>query len=52
LVKVRRPSLKAIRIFIDANYKDKIPAPKPESFVDTSLVDQLECSGFIDSVYN
>jgi NitT/TauT family transport system substrate-binding protein len=51
LVKVPRPSLKAIQIFIDANYKDKIPALKPESFVDTSLVDQLERSGFIDSVY-
>src|SRR5438876_169290 len=25
--------------------------PKPESFIDTSLVDQLEKSGFIDSVY-
>jgi NitT/TauT family transport system substrate-binding protein len=51
LVKVPRPSLKAIQIFIDANYKDKIPALRPESFVDTSLVDQLERSGFIDSVY-
>jgi len=51
LVKVPRPSLKAIQIFIDANYKDKIPALRPESFVDTSLVDQLERNGFIDSVY-
>jgi NitT/TauT family transport system substrate-binding protein len=51
LVKVPRPSLKAIQIFIDVNYKDKIPALRPESFVDTSLVDQLERSGFIDSVY-
>jgi NitT/TauT family transport system substrate-binding protein len=51
LVKVPRPSLKAIQIFIDANYKNKIPAVKPESFVDTSLLDQLERSGFIDSVY-
>lgn len=51
LVKVPRPSLKAIQLFIDANYRDKAPAPKPENFVDNSLVDQLENSGFIDSVY-
>ncbi len=51
LIKVPRPSLKAIQIFIDSNYKDKVPAPKPENFVDNSLVDQLERSGFIDSVY-
>jgi len=51
LVKVPRPSLKAIQMFIDSNYKDKVPAPKPENFVDNSLVDQLERSGFIDSVY-
>jgi NitT/TauT family transport system substrate-binding protein len=51
LVKVPRPSLKAIQIFIDSNYKDKVPAPKPEHFVDNSLVDQLERNGFIDSVY-
>jgi hypothetical protein len=51
LVKVPRPSLKTIQIFIDSNYKDKVPAPKPENFVDNSLVDQLERSGFIESVY-
>jgi hypothetical protein len=51
LVKVPRPSLKAIQIFIDSNYRDKVPAPKPEHFVDNSLVDQLERSGFIDSIY-
>jgi ABC-type nitrate/sulfonate/bicarbonate transport system substrate-binding protein len=51
LVKVPRPSLKAIQIFIDSNYRDKVPAPKPEHLVDNSLVDQLERSGFIDSVY-
>jgi NitT/TauT family transport system substrate-binding protein len=49
LVKVPRPSLKAIQLFIDSNYK--VPPPKPENFVDNSLVDQLERSGFIDSVY-
>jgi hypothetical protein len=51
LVKVPRPSLKAIQIFIDSNYRDKVPLPKPENFVDNSLVDQLERSGFIESVY-
>src|SRR5262245_15625689 len=51
LVKVPRPSLKAVQLFIDSNYKDKVPLPKPENFVDKSLVDQLEKSGFIDSVY-
>jgi hypothetical protein len=42
--------LKAIRFQIDNLFKDKKPLPKPEQFVDTSLVDQLEKSGFIDSV--
>jgi NitT/TauT family transport system substrate-binding protein len=51
LLKVPRPSLRGIQMFIDSNYKDKVPAPKPENFVDNSLVDQLERSGFIDSVY-
>jgi ABC-type nitrate/sulfonate/bicarbonate transport system substrate-binding protein len=36
---------------VENQFKDKTPLPKPESFVDTSLVDQLERSGFIDSVY-
>jgi len=27
-----------------------MPLPKPEIFVDASLVDQLEKNGFIDSV--
>ena len=43
-----RPSLKAIQFMIENQFKT--PLPKPESFVDTSLVDQLEKSGFIDSV--
>ena len=51
LVRVPRPSSKAIQLFIESNYKDKVPQPKPENFVDTSIVDQLERSGFIDSVY-
>jgi NitT/TauT family transport system substrate-binding protein len=45
-----RPSLKAIQYLIENQFKDKKPLPKPEQFVDTSLVDQLEKSGFIDSV--
>jgi len=45
-----RPSLKAIQFMIDNQFKDKKPLPKPEQFVDVSLVDQLEKSGFIESV--
>jgi hypothetical protein len=51
LQKVPRPSMKAMQFMIDNQFKDKTPLPKPESFVDTSLVDQLERTGFIDSVY-
>src|SRR5919108_4658026 len=51
LVRVPRPSLKAVQLFIDSHYKDKPSAPKPENFVDLSIVDQLERSGFIDSIY-
>jgi NitT/TauT family transport system substrate-binding protein len=45
-----RPSLKALQFQIENLFKDKKPIPRPEQFVDTSLVDQLEKSGFIDSV--
>jgi NitT/TauT family transport system substrate-binding protein len=51
LEKVPRPSMKAIQFMIENQFKDKTPLPKPETFVDNSLVDQLERSGFIDSVY-
>ena len=51
LQKGPRPSLKAIRSLIANQFKDKKPLAKPEQFVDTSLADQLEKSGFIDSVY-
>lgn len=51
LQKVPRPSLKAIQFLIESQFKDKTPMPRPESFVDNSLVDQLERSGFIDSVH-
>src|SRR5205814_2044461 len=46
--KVPRPSLKAIQFLIETQFKDKTPLPKPESFVDTSVIDQLEKSGVID----
>jgi len=50
LQKSPRPSLKAIQFMIENQYPGKKPPPKPEQFVDTSLVEQLEKSGFIDSV--
>ena len=51
LIKVPRPSQKALQFMIENQFKDKKPLPKPEQFVDNSLVDQLEKSGFIDAVY-
>ena len=51
LLKVPRPSAKAIQFIIDGQFKSKTPPLKPEMFVDTSIIDQLERSGFIDSVY-
>ena len=50
LQKSPRPSLKAIQFMIENQYPGKKPLPKPEQFVDLSIVDQLEKSGFIDSV--
>jgi NitT/TauT family transport system substrate-binding protein len=44
-----RPSLKAIQFLVENQFKDKTPLPKPETFVDASLIDQLEKNGFIDS---
>jgi NitT/TauT family transport system substrate-binding protein len=49
--KVPRPSPKAIQFLIEFQFKGKTPLPKPESFVDMSIVDELEKNGFIDSVY-
>ncbi len=49
--KVPRPSAKGIQGSIESHFKGKTPLPKPEVFVDNSLVDQLEKSGFIDSLY-
>ena len=51
LLKVPRPSPKGMQFLIEGLFKDKTPLPKPESFVDNTLVDELERSGFIDSVY-
>jgi NitT/TauT family transport system substrate-binding protein len=50
LQKSPRPSLKAIQFMIENQYPGKKPLPKPEQFVDLSIVDQLEKSGFVDSV--
>jgi len=51
LQKSPRPSLRAIQFLIENQFQGKKPLPKPEQFVDTSLADQLEKSGFVDSVY-
>jgi NitT/TauT family transport system substrate-binding protein len=51
ILKVPRPSAKGIEAAIESVFKGKTPLPKAETFVDNSLVGQLEKSGFIDSVY-
>jgi ABC-type nitrate/sulfonate/bicarbonate transport system substrate-binding protein len=51
ILKVPRPSAKGIQAAIESHFKGKTPLPKAETFVDNSLVDHLEKSGFIDSVY-
>jgi len=50
LQKSPRPSLKALQFMIENQYSGKKPLPKPEQFVDLTIVDQLEKSGFIDSL--
>ena len=50
LQKSPRPSLKAIQFLIENQFQGKKPLPNPDQFVDTSLVDQLEKSGFIESL--
>jgi ABC-type nitrate/sulfonate/bicarbonate transport system substrate-binding protein len=50
LQKSPRPSLKAIQFLIENQFQGKKPLPKPQQFVDTSLVDQLEKSGFIETL--
>jgi NitT/TauT family transport system substrate-binding protein len=49
--KVPRPSPKAVQFLIEFQFKGKTPLPKPENFVDMSIVDELEKNGFIESVY-
>jgi len=46
-----RPALSAVQYLIENQFAGKKPLPKLEQFVDTSLADQLEKSGFIDSLY-
>lgn len=46
-----RPSLKAIQLLIENQFAGKKPPPKVEPFADLSLVEQLENSGFIDSLW-
>jgi NitT/TauT family transport system substrate-binding protein len=50
LQKSPRPSLKAIQFMVENQFSGKKPLPKAEQFVDLSLVEQLEKSGFVDSV--
>ena len=51
LQKSPRPSLKAIQFMIENQFPGKKPLPKPEQFVDFSIVEQLEKSGFVDGLY-
>ena len=51
ILKVPRPSATGVQAAIESQFKDKSPLPKPETFVDNSLIDQLEKTGFIESVY-
>jgi NitT/TauT family transport system substrate-binding protein len=51
LQKSPRPSLKAIQFMIENQFSGKKPLPKPEQFVDFSIAEQLEKSGFVDSLY-
>lgn len=51
ILKAPRPTPTAVRFLLEFQFKGKTPLPKSELFVDTSIVDQLEKSGFIDSVY-
>ena len=51
LQKSPRPSLKAIQFMIENQFPGKKPLPKAEQFVDFSIAEQLEKSGFVDSLY-
>jgi len=50
LQKTPRPSLKGIQFLVENHFAGKKPTMKLEQFVDFSVVEQLEKSGFIDSV--
>ena len=50
LQKVPRPTLKGVQLVIDSGMVGKIDI-KADRIVDVSIVDELEKSGFIDSVY-
>ena len=50
LQKTPRPSLKGIQFLVENHFAGKKPTLKLEQFVDFSVVEQLEKSGFIDSV--
>lgn len=50
LQKSPRPSMKAIEFLVENHFGGKKPLPKLEQFVDLSIVEQLEKSGFIGSV--
>jgi NitT/TauT family transport system substrate-binding protein len=50
LQKSPRPSLKGIQFLIETQFKDKKPLPRPELFVDLSIVDELEKSGFVNGL--
>jgi ABC-type nitrate/sulfonate/bicarbonate transport system substrate-binding protein len=51
LQKSPRPSLSAVQYLIDNQFTGKKPLPKVEQFVDSSLAEQLEKSGFVDALY-
>ena len=47
------PSLEAIRVCLDQIAEDepKAKVSKPESFIDSSFIAELDKSGYIDSLY-
>ena len=51
LQKSPRPSLSAVQYLIENQFSGKKPLPKVEQFVDNSLAEQLEKSGFVDSLH-
>ena len=51
LQKSPRPALSAVQYLIENQFAGKKPLPKVEQFVDSSLAEQLEKSGFVDALY-